>query len=294
MQEIAANVLGYTSTSWNVVGGGFAAIERKGWGDLDFNERIGAIQLGYDKNTWECFVHHYQSYTWGQLNVVAQEGARALGWTQALWDGGGGPDSDDKWWGELTEAERSGANGLCYFEDNWNQIDMNPNRSFFPHPPPDFRYVPWMELSTVARGTAEDGMDYAMDTWNVLDTNPLEASRAFYDLDVSQRDAANSLGFYPHSWDCFINHFNAISWKFFYGDTKLAVETLGWTVESWDRSAPAPASEGKAWDELSPRERAAATRICYFREIWDNVAITEWYDYEKGMNTATSRDNNIV
>lgn len=293
------NKLHYTPITWNVVGGGFAAIELKGWIGLDFDERRGAIQLGYNKNTWDCFIDHYRSWTWDQLrltNVDAYLSAMELGWTRTLWDNYDGrgddkPESDDKWWANLTDEEQIAANGLCYFRENWDQTDMNPNPGYFPHPLPAFRYVPWRELSADVRRTAREGLGYIRETWNAVDSNPLEASDTFFDLNLEQQAAAQDLGFYPHTWDCHMNHFNSFYWNGFYGDAKVAVETLGWTAVSWDYSdetLPGPATESKDWSELSSGERAAATVLCYFGEIWDDIPITEWYDYEEGVNTAVS------
>jgi len=293
-QETAANNLHYTPITWNVVGGGFAPIETKGWTDLTPTERAGATQLGYYENVWDCFVDHYKSWTWDRLrtdNAFAHENAKELGWTRTSWDGSGTPESDNKWWGDLTDAEQSAANALCYFEENWNQIDMNPNPSFFPHPLPEFRYIPWSELSVPARRTARDSLDYTQNSWNLAESNPLETSAAFYDLNLRQQEGANALGFYPHTWDCHVNHFNAYYWMGLHDDLKLAVETLGWIEDSWDHpTSQAPVSEIKDWSELSSKERAAATMLCYFHEVWDDVPITEWYDYETGVNTAVSPD----
>lgn len=51
-----------------------------------------------------------------------------------------------------------------------------------------------------------------------------------------------------------------------------------------------PESEDKPWIDLSPEEKAAATRLCYFKETWDGESIEAWYDYDAGMNTAVTTD----
>ena len=38
-------------------------------------------------------------------------------------------------------------------------------------------------------------------------------------------------------------------------------ETLGWDKTSWDGEAPAPASEGTAWSNLSLEQRGAAVKL---------------------------------
>ena len=91
------------------------------------------------------------------------------------------------------------------------------------------------------------------------------------------------------------HQFNEYYWNGFYGDFKVAIETLGWTVDSWDYStSDPPATESKSWEELSNEERAAATLLCYFRETWDDVPITEYFDYEKEVNMVLSPDGSML
>jgi hypothetical protein len=33
--------------------------------------------------------------------------------------------------------------------------------------------------------------------------------------------------------------------------------------------------------------------LCYFREIWDDEAITEWFDYTTGRQTAVKDDTHL-
>lgn len=257
------------------------------WDNLDFSEQLGAVQLGFSKNTWDCYMDHYRSLTWDELRSkhAAYHSYLALGWTRIQWDGDAVyPASDDRWWGHLADAERAAANGLCYFEANWNGVDMNPNPSFFPYPVPAFRYVPFGRLSPPGQRAARSVMGYTAASWNLLHSSPVERGEAFYDLSREQREWASARGLYAHTWNCHINHFNSYSWSGFYGDFKVAVEALGWTAASWD-AEPAvtwPASEGQDWIDLTPRERAAATMLCYFAEAWDGVAITEWFDATVG------------
>ena len=72
----------------------------------------------------DCFVNHYEQFTWDQLNEKGvQEHYRALGWTQDHWEqtsfAGDLPFTEGRWWDMLTTNEKKAANKLCYFEDNW-------------------------------------------------------------------------------------------------------------------------------------------------------------------------------
>lgn len=82
-------------------------------------------------------------------------------------------------------------------------------------------------------------------------------------------------------------------WSSFRGDLKLAVEALGWDEAMWTvhDADDAPASEHTLWADLTAQERAAATRLCYFEEIWDGTHISWWYDYDARENTAVASDD---
>ena len=45
---------------------------------------------------------------------------------------------------------------------------------------------------------------------------------------------------------------------------------LGWDEDSWEGSAPVPASDAKLWIQLSKAEKAAATELGYSQQSWDS------------------------
>ena len=340
-QNIVLEKLGYTAQTWNVHR--LASIERRGWAGLTSDQLDGAIQLGFTENTWDCFINHYEYYDWATLVDKELVGHfEALGWDENSWAGNGvAPETEGKWWGQLTTAEQEAATQICFFEvsplrfvhglvprhqsdtislahqtiqDNWNMKDMNPNPTFFPYPMPEFRYKPWSELDSVAQNTASGLMNYTQDTWNELGLLLAERN-TFLNLPGEQREGAAELGFYSHTWDCFMNHYEAYYWcvsllclsvsvrcilksnqnenrSSFHNDLQVAIETLGWTEEMWtsDDSDVGPESESRFWVDLTPEEKAAATRLCYFEETWNRVPVTEWYDYEKQQQTAVTAD----
>lgn len=239
----------------------------------------GATQLGYNEETWDCFIHHYNSYLWNELETYSfDDHFRDLGWTESSWNGQSAlPSTEAKWWGQLTAEEKTAAHKICYFEDNWDMIDMNPNDSIFPHPKPDFRFVPWDQLPSLTQDTAETALGYDELAWNELKTNIAEHN-TFLNLDSAQREGALEIGFYTHSWDCWMNHYEAYFWPSFYGDLKKAIETLGWTENSWTEVDSPPASESTFWNDLTPEEKAAATQLCYFEETWNGDELSTFYD----------------
>ncbi|KAL7517547.1 hypothetical protein ACHAWX_002466 [Stephanocyclus meneghinianus] len=287
-QSTAESSLGYTPITWNVPA--LDPVEQFGWWQFTDAQKSGAQSLGLNEDQWDCFINHYTSYTWAELVQYDLSSAyETLGWSENSWEGNAAtPASESKWWGQLTESEKEAANQLCYFQDNWNQVDMTANDSYFPFPFPAFRYVPWDELSGAVQDTVETKLGYtSADDWNVLGNNTAEWN-TFLNLDETQRAGALDLGFYTHTWDCFVNHYDALYWDSLYGSLLTAVETLGWNEESWTTrsTATAPDTESTFWDDLSPQEKAAATALCYFKETWDGDDLTSFYDYSNKQTNA--------
>jgi len=202
-QAIAEEQLGYTDISWNNFG--IAPIEKKRWSELTDAQRDGASLLGFTEGVWDCYQNHYSSYTWTELAEEGiQDHIKNLGWTQSHWEGTADdiPSTEGKWWDLLTSEEKEAANGFCYFEDNWDEIDLTPNDSFFPHPFPDFRFKPWSELDEVTQNVASEMLGYDNETWDNLGTAVVERN-TFMNLDSREREGAMDLGFYKHTWGKF-------------------------------------------------------------------------------------------
>merc|ERR1719375_3088783 len=117
--------------------------------------------------------------------------------------------------------------------------------------------------------------------------------QSFDDLSHDERQAALEIGFYEQTWDCYCNHYDSFYWRSIPPNQRTALEALGWTQNSWSGSISSPDSERKDWVELDPLEKAAATTLCYWQETWDEMDITDWYDYESGENTAVSPKNHV-
>jgi len=293
-QTIVTSQLGYTPVTWD--SHGFDPIEESSWSELDSDEQDGARQLGFDTYTWDCFIDHYRSFSWDQLEEInVRDSMQVLGWTRDLWGSGlSNPTYEDNWWYQLSYDEQLAANAICYYEKNWNPIDMNYNPSYFPYAVPEFRYMPWDQLPSATRQIARYMMNYDEIGWNSLIYRAVAFERrAFWNMDRDERDGARFLGFYPSQWDCFMSHYDTYEWTSLPENAKLAYETLGWDENSWDDGDCDPISEDTDWNDLTPTERGAVTMVCYFEEIWDEEPVTQWYDYLVGANTAVSADQVI-
>ena len=86
-----------------------------------------------------------------------------------------------------------------------------------------------------------------------------------------------SLGFDNDAWDCHINHYFGYWWAELEDlGFHVYLSVLGWTETTWDDDGPAPTTEDMYWSDLTNEHKAAASEICYTREIWDGISIPEW------------------
>ena len=94
-----------------------------------------------------------------------------------------------------------------------------------------------------------------------------------YDNEIA---GVQGLGIDDEMWDCHINHYFGYWWEDieYYAYTPY-FNALGWNVDSWDNDEP-PATEDMYWDELSAEQQAAATQLCYHKDLWDAVPLAQW------------------
>lgn len=123
IKSIANSTLGYTEDTWNNLGS--YKLETKGWEGLTDEQQAVAIELGFYKDTWDCFLSHYNSYEWNDLTSDQQDVFRLLGWSEASWLYKETPSSYDKKWNQLSATEQSVANAICYFEHNWDKNSLD-------------------------------------------------------------------------------------------------------------------------------------------------------------------------
>ena len=119
-----AESLGYNKMSWNNLE--ISDLESTAFENLSAAEQQGAMALGFDQETWNCYMFHYNGYSWNELEDadVAQY-LVTLGWTE---DNRGGdedsPDSDDMSWDELSKEEQFAATKICYTKNAWDWVPL--------------------------------------------------------------------------------------------------------------------------------------------------------------------------
>ena len=252
-RAVAANSLGYTPLTWNVIGL-HDIIESSTWDNLQSSEIDAASTIGYTKSTWDCFINHFRGYSWYDLTFYGLDlPLVTLGWTEAMWEAKDAssssmmavasvhrqadmlvPDTVYKSWGSLTEIEQAAARELCHFIDSWAMADMTPNSSPLPYPKVKQRYVEWDSLPSDVRRLARTSLLYDKTSWDTLGSASIER-RMWMELTAEQQSDAILIGFYQRTWDCFLNHYRGYSWDDFdkYPDIKDALKTLGWLRDNW-------------------------------------------------------------
>lgn len=138
-----ASFLSYTERSWNRPGTN--AIETRAYDSLaaESEATISAVRgIGFDEDTWDCWVNHYEDYSWEEL---VENGIdvyyMALGWTQTMWEESGSAETDDYDWDELSEAQKAAALQLCFTQELWEGVPLTawselPQRPAVPAPTP--------------------------------------------------------------------------------------------------------------------------------------------------------------
>jgi len=124
-QRTIAEGLGYSSFSWNNLE--LADIEYGMYDTLTAFERAGINALGMDKDMWNCWINHYASLFWDDLEQAGlAQYYVTLGWTQDKYDNNSGsPNTEGLYWYELTDEQKHAAAQLCYSPISWDWIPLD-------------------------------------------------------------------------------------------------------------------------------------------------------------------------
>ena len=117
----AQQYLSYDEGSWNTPGS--AMIESFTYESLSEIENGQATvqKLGLSAEQWDCYINHYNGNLWSDLDDDVLLFYTTLGWDESSWNGYSEPPaSDTKSWIDLSNSEKTAAEGLCFQEDTWN------------------------------------------------------------------------------------------------------------------------------------------------------------------------------
>lgn len=124
-------------------------------------------------------------------------------------------------------------------------------------------------------------LNYQENTWDYTGNVNVAIEQTYYfDLTLQQRQALSEIGFGEDSHDCCLSHYETYFWGDFAGDdyagVREALESLGYDENIWNNNLPTAIDEA-FWDDLSPKQQSVAREhLCYTKELWDEVAMTDW------------------
>jgi len=141
---------------------------------------------------------------------------------------------------------------------------------------PGKRFLAWSSLTETERIVAEVYLGYSQNTWDKPGTSNLE-DNSYDELYKNAKSGAISLGFSHDIWDCHINHYHAYWWADLQRDgIDQYLHVLGWDKNSWEGDEPDPETEDLYWDGLTPDQQAAAVQVCYHKDLWDMLPLSQW------------------
>jgi len=124
--------IGYRVPEWNYEE--ISQVEQTNFRNLRLGLRIDMNKLGYQEDTHDCCLGHYEQYSWDDLTKDEEHteyfwevvtALKTLGYNKTTWDSGDGSPYDDFWWDELpTEVQDALNDGLCYNEQLWNGVPI--------------------------------------------------------------------------------------------------------------------------------------------------------------------------
>jgi len=157
---------------------------------------------------------------------------------------------------------------------------------------PTFRYRVWSSLTADTKEAA-GSLGYTQYTWDNPGSAAIEKNTWSQMEDMGMRQYARTIGFFLHSWECYVNHYLSYTWDELKdvrtksgGNVIEYYETLGWTSSNWlPSNNPPPSSEQKYWDTLTEAEKNAGRNVCYFKESWNlQFSIEQWPPYTAPTN----------
>lgn len=91
------------------------------------NEVVAAEGLGISNaQTWDCWINHYSAFWWQDLeDLGVSQYYTILGWDSNSWDNEvSTPNSDNKYFDDLSSVEQAAAEQICYNRELWDGIPL--------------------------------------------------------------------------------------------------------------------------------------------------------------------------
>jgi len=251
--QLQAEAMEWTPESWDVPG--TAQVERKSFSDIlkeseKKNDSVAEtmIAMGWTEDSYDCYMNHYENYDWKELEKETDTIVywTALGWNESRWEGDMEyPNTDEKDWSELTGDEQKAAAALCYFEELWNNMNIQE----------------WNDFSegVACNSTAQMGLvATSVPSMGASESTTMETSQVS-DLTGEEDEAVYVAN--PN------NRF--LLWSWLFEISQAAATTLGYTEETWNQITTNPV-EALKFDDLSVDQVEAAYVLGLApANIWD-------------------------
>lgn len=199
-----ATTAGWTEDTWNLKDGVDSENAAMPFADLLETTRQAMMDMGFYEEQYDCWVNHYEGYTWEELVTYELNGYfEAFGFNSDnfMKEGASPPDAYQADWDELTDHMKNAAYHLCWFQELW---DEEPVAEWFDEdqPFPYFRFVPWEKLTDHDKNLAALA-GYDRSAWNMPGSEGSPDRKSFDLLSNEQQDAMQALGFYSaDQYDC--------------------------------------------------------------------------------------------
>mmetsp|Transcript_18323 Transcript_18323/g.39944 ORF Transcript_18323/g.39944 Transcript_18323/m.39944 type:complete len:358 (+) Transcript_18323:66-1139(+) len=119
----AAQKLKYNSNNWNFLGSNWDGIEALRWKFLSPAQQSSASFIGFSEPSWDCWMNHYENYTWAELDDATRNSAITLGYDEELWNVMDMEFIPEQYyWHRLKDDVRHSLYQLCYSEASWDLI----------------------------------------------------------------------------------------------------------------------------------------------------------------------------
>lgn len=253
---LAAETLGYNSTSWDNPGQN--PIEGLTY-ELVAADRasLDALEvLRIDEQSWDCYINHFRGYTWPNLPETYKNAYRALGWDHIWWNRISDPPESERFaWDMLNSDEQDAAATLCYFEELWDSVpiyawtnkNLNSTVTMIPSTYPVSTTVPSSTPSVTGNmspsskpvtttSTPVSIIDNTANPISVEATNPSSSPSLVTNMPSRIVLSASLVPTMLPTTQLTIPipYFRYIPWSKLDDDTRILAILLGYTQDAWD------------------------------------------------------------
>eukprot|EP00521_Asterionellopsis_glacialis_P009592 CAMPEP_0195284650 /NCGR_PEP_ID=MMETSP0707-20130614/2778_1 /TAXON_ID=33640 /ORGANISM="Asterionellopsis glacialis, Strain CCMP134" /LENGTH=1190 /DNA_ID=CAMNT_0040344029 /DNA_START=45 /DNA_END=3617 /DNA_ORIENTATION=- len=284
-QKGFAQDLSYSAATWNTIGS--EDIETLAFDELSTTQKELAMNLGYSDEVWDCYINHYEGYSWEDLY---QEGVQhyfvVLGWNSNKWQEGKSANSEDIDWVDLNPAQKTAAREICYIEQSWDETPLNQWDCAKDH----FYDKSWSDLKEMGIQQYFVTLGWDHTAWRTGEA-PSTEDESWDMLSKDEEAAARAICFEKAEWNGPSDYYPSSRFHMFElldEGTISNAKTLGYVKETWNNPGTA-AIEDMIFTELNTDQQVAAQKLGYEDETWDC-----WQNHYSGYSWDQLKNYDVV